>query len=196
MRPLTPSTAMPFAAPCDSRQARCCDLADFASGRGESCAVGTECAVSCHHKNMMDLCSSQFGKSCQVDRRLFKGAPLRVSETFCVPADCDNDSDREGLIAWYATLYAARLSGWHKYWDDALLNCPSAAVGALVYTILAIFIAVVTLPVLWILFVAPQERGRVLMSQEEMEAQDDKDDLRGAASRGDTLRSGGMGATR
>mmetsp|Transcript_109612 Transcript_109612/g.316929 ORF Transcript_109612/g.316929 Transcript_109612/m.316929 type:complete len:292 (-) Transcript_109612:218-1093(-) len=185
----------------ENEMARCCSLADFAFGRGENCAQNTECATTCHHTNMMDLCSAQFGKACLVDRKLFKDVPLRVSETFCVPTDCDNDSDRESLIAWYGTLYAARLSGWHSNWDDAQLNCQSAAVGALIYTLLALFIVVVLLPIMWILFVAPQERGRVLMTQDEMQAQGEKEgeampDLRSAASQGGTLRSGGMGATR
>lgn len=182
----------------ENEMARCCQLADFAFGRGEGCAEGTGCSTTCHHTNMVDLCGAHFGRACNVDRKLFEGAPLRVSETFCVPEGCDNGSDRENLIAWYSTLYAGRLNGWHGDWDDAKLECPNAAVGALLYTILAGFIAAVVLPLLWILRVSPKQGGRVLMTQEEnQDGEDDGVDLRGAGlGGGDTIGSGGMGATR
>jgi len=85
-------------------------------------------------------------------------------------------------------LYAGRLSGWHKNWDDAVLNCPNAAVGALLYTLLAMFITVITVPAIYILCVPPPERGRELISQAEMNADantDSNDGLRAAADGSD-----------
>jgi len=184
----------------ENEMARCCGVADFELGRAESC---DECFASCHHQHMIDLCSSYFGTACSVDRKLFAGSTLRVSETFCVPAECDNGSDRESLINWFATLYAARLSGWHSDWDDAILSCPSAAVGALLWTLLAIILTIVFLVILYFLMVAPKEAGRELISQEEMQAEAEAEaekeaynDLRGTAQMGGGESLGQTGLSR
>merc|ERR1719203_38823 len=191
----------------ENEMARCCGIADFAAGRGESCGVArlsgtaepTTCVTSCLHTNFLNLCTNHLeGVACNVDRKLFVDAPLRVTETMCVPKECDNDSDKEAFIAWFATLYAGRLSGWHENWDDAVLTCPSLAVTVLLWTLLAIFLIVLSLPVMYILFVAPKERGRTLVSQADMQAEADAQaaeyvqDLRGAAMGGDALGQSGM----
>jgi len=192
----------------ENEMARCCSIADFAIGRGEGCEmarlsgepVETECATTCWHTNMVKLCEESLtGVACTVDRKLFDKAPLRVTETMCVPDDCNNDSDRDAFIAWFSTLYANRLSGWHENWDDAVLSCPSVAVQALLWTLLGIFIVVLLLPVLYILFVAPKEKGRTLVSQAEMQAQADADgefvqDLRGSATGEGPMGQTGMSA--
>lgn len=161
----------------ENEMARCCGVADFAQGRGEDCgttrmsgtAQPTECRSDCWHNGMADFCSANFGRACRVDRTIFDGVILHVDETFCVPQACDNSNDRESLMNWYATLYAERLSGWHKRWDQAILNCPSTAVGALLYTLLALVCVPILLVVAYILFVAPKGAGRLLKSQEEMQ---------------------------
>jgi len=192
----------------ENEMARCCRVADFELGRGEECGITamsgtpqeTECFTQCHHQGMIDLCHSYFGKACAVDRRVYSGVDLRVSETFCVPEACDNGSDRESLMNWYSTLYAGRLNGWHAYWDDATLNCPSAAIAATLWTICAIVLSVVFLIICYFLLVAPKEGGKLLISQEDMQAEAEAEaekeayqDLRGTAQMGgDALGQTGM----
>mmetsp|Transcript_57165 Transcript_57165/g.164173 ORF Transcript_57165/g.164173 Transcript_57165/m.164173 type:complete len:281 (-) Transcript_57165:40-882(-) len=196
----------------ENEMARCCGVADFEQGRGEDCqmtrmsgtAQPTECFASCQHGGMATLCATSFGKSCSVDRKLFQSVDFKVSETFCVPEACDNSNDRENLMNWYATLYAGRLNGWHARWDDATLNCPSAAIAATLYMLAAIVLTPVALGVLWFLLVAPKERGRMLKSQEEMQAESMAEadaqamgDLRGTAQMsGDRMAQSGMSRSR
>lgn len=184
----------------ENEMAKCCSVADFAAGRGEGCG---ECLAECTHTHMMKLCSSHLGGSaCSVDRKLFEDAPIRVIETMCVPEDCNNGSDKDAFIAWFSTLYAGRLNGWHAYWDDATLTCASAAMMAVIWTILAVVIVIFSLPLLYFLFVAPKEPGKTLVSQADMQAQADREeaemiqDLRSTGMGGnDTLGQSNMGNT-
>lgn len=183
----------------ENEMARCCGVADFAAGRGEGCG---DCAAQCSYKHMIKLCNSNLGGSaCIVDRKLFEDAPLRVAETICIPDDCNNGSDKEAFIAWFATLYAGRLNGWHAYWDDAVLTCPSVAMMAAIWTTLVVVIVVLSLPLLYILFVAPKEPGKTLVSQADMQAQADREeaemiqDLRTTGMGGDDTRGSTMGVT-
>jgi len=108
-------------------------------------------------------------------------------------------------MAWYATLYASRLSGWHARWDEVELSCPSSTVGALLWTLLAIILTPLALVLAWFIFVAPKERGRTLKTQEEMQAESAADmdpassapDLRGTAqTAGDTVGSNAFARAR
>lgn len=163
----------------ENEMARCCKLADFELGRGEECEtsftsgvpVETECFAKCHHSRLAGLCNSWYGRACEVERKIFKEIPLKVSETFCVPEECDNSNDRDNLINWFSTLYAKRLNGWHGDWDSAELLCPAAAIGALIWTGVGLILAPALCGVLYIVCVAPKEKGRLLITQEEMQAE-------------------------
>lgn len=190
----------------ENEMARCCGIENFEAGTAEACGVSTlsgnaqqtQCATNCYYTMMINLCNNYFGKACYVDRKIYNSVPLRVSEVFCVPKDCDNDSDRQSLIAWYSTLYAGRLNGWHANWNDAILNCPSVAVAAVLYTLLAMVIVALLLPITYCLFVAPKDRGRTLISQADMQAEStaSTQDLRGVAAGGDALGQSGMSMSR
>eukprot|EP00913_Durusdinium_trenchii_P018950 g17808.t1 len=174
----------------ENTMATCCRIANFAQGRGEDCSG---CVSSCIHQNM-------------------------VHETFCVPKECNNGADRDALVAWFAAYYVARRDGWHMDYDEerwglgtssallAVLECTSGVVTAIIVTITVIVCIVSCIPISIFLFKAPKERGRTLISQEQMQAEsmrgdedppDDMDGtLRSTAGGGDTMGSSGMGATR
>eukprot|EP00437_Effrenium_voratum_P015508 CAMPEP_0181443352 /NCGR_PEP_ID=MMETSP1110-20121109/24508_1 /TAXON_ID=174948 /ORGANISM="Symbiodinium sp., Strain CCMP421" /LENGTH=151 /DNA_ID=CAMNT_0023567323 /DNA_START=348 /DNA_END=803 /DNA_ORIENTATION=- len=151
---------------------------------------------------MITLCDQNFGQACIVKRKPFfrTGAPeVEVHETFCVPSDCNNGPDRDALMAWFAAMYVARRDGWHLDYDEASLECPSGVVTAIIVTVVIIVCIVACIPISIFLFKAPKERGRTLISQEQMQAEsmrgEEEDSLRDAGI-GDTMGSSGMGATR
>ncbi|CAK9053295.1 unnamed protein product [Durusdinium trenchii] len=186
----------------ENTMATCCRIANFAQGRGEDCSG---CVSSCIHQNMVTLCEKDFGQACIVKRKPFfrTGAPeLEVHETFCVPKECNNGADRDALVAWFAAYYVARRDGWHMDYDEAVLECTSGVVTAIIVTITVIVCIVSCIPISIFLFKAPKERGRTLISQEQMQAESMRGDedmdgtLRSTAGGGDTMGSSGMGATR
>lgn len=159
--------------------ARCCNVADFAKGRGEGC---NDCAVNCVHAPFINLCNDHFGTACTIKRKPFyrSGAPeLEISETFCVPEECNNHYDRAALMPWYSATYKPRRAGWHRDYDESSEpDCPSAA--GTVIAVLA-FLGVLAAPAgmcAKFMFVAPKERGAQLVSQSDMqeEAEEDEDD--------------------
>jgi len=186
----------------ENEMAGCCRVANFAEGKGEDCS---DCVANCLHQNMITLCNQNFGQACIVKRKPFfrtGAADVEVQETFCVPTGCNNGADRDALIAWYAAIYVGSRNGWHLDYDEAVLECPSGVVTAIIVTVVVIVCIVACIPISIFLFKAPKERGRTLISQEQMQAEsmraeEDMDaSLRGAGAGGDTLGSSGMGATR
>eukprot|EP00747_Dinoflagellata_sp_TGD_P163212 gnl/TRDRNA2_/TRDRNA2_181642_c0_seq1.p1 gnl/TRDRNA2_/TRDRNA2_181642_c0~~gnl/TRDRNA2_/TRDRNA2_181642_c0_seq1.p1 ORF type:complete len:286 (-),score=29.55 gnl/TRDRNA2_/TRDRNA2_181642_c0_seq1:170-1027(-) len=174
---------------------QCCQMAEFAKGRAEGCSG---CAANCEHYLLMTMCNKYYGTACSVRRKPFftSGARgLEVLESFCVPRDCMNTQDREALMGVFAVTYKPLRYGWTENYDETILECPSAA-GLVILLICVTILAVcLGLPLAYLLFVAPQERGRVLVSQGDMkapeeEASGDQDGLRNTANGGgDTLTS-------
>jgi len=170
----------------ENEMARCCTIADFANGRGQGCG---DCLADCVHQHFDDLCNKEFGKACVVVRKPFaatslivdgreQGTPdLVVRESFCVPRACDNNADKDALIPWYGTLYVSLLNGWHGDYDEATLECPSNVMTVLLLVIAGLVLFAAAVPISIMLFTAPKERGRTLISQADM--QDDADDQMG-----------------
>lgn len=178
----------------ENEMARCCGLADFANGRGEGCS---NCEADCIHAHFDNMCNSQFGKACYVLRKPFHrereglhAKELIVKESFCVPENCNNNQDRDALMGWYGTLYVSLLDGWHADYDDATLVCPSAVGMVIFYVMLILILIAACIPVSIILFKAPKERGKTMISQEEMQAE--ADDGAGITEMADTVGTGGM----
>mmetsp|Transcript_26137 Transcript_26137/g.47753 ORF Transcript_26137/g.47753 Transcript_26137/m.47753 type:complete len:275 (+) Transcript_26137:75-899(+) len=183
--------------------ANCCEFAEFAKGKAEGC---TDCNADCHHVHMHDFCNENWGKACTLVRQPFflTGAPeMKISETFCIPADCDKNSvDRESVVMWYHVTYRAlRTAGiWHEDYETAVLDCPTVVGNVIIITVAAVLGIFFLFALAWYLFKAPKERGQTLISQEDMaEAMDDEDeepsqdDLRRAGQgEGAYGQSGGM----
>mmetsp|Transcript_3014 Transcript_3014/g.7722 ORF Transcript_3014/g.7722 Transcript_3014/m.7722 type:complete len:270 (+) Transcript_3014:74-883(+) len=170
----------------------CCQFAEFAKGKAEGC---TDCNADCNHVQAHDLCNEDFGKACTLVRQPFflTGAPeMKISETFCVPKDCDNKVDRESVVMWYHVTYRAlRTAGiWHEDYETAVLDCPTVVGDVIIITVLAVLGIFFLFALAWYLFKAPKERGQTLISQADMaEAVDDDDE---EPSQED-LRRAGMG---
>lgn len=182
----------------ENTMATCCRIANFADGKGEDCSG---CTALCLHQNMITLCNQHFGQACVVRRKPFfkTGAPdVEVHETFCVPQECNNGPDRDALISRYGASFATDRFGWHLDYNEAVLECPSGVIGPIIVTVVVIACILLCIPISIFLFKAPKERGRTLISQEQMQAESmrEDDDLRGAGAGGDTLGSSGMQATR
>eukprot|EP00401_Gymnodinium_catenatum_P032326 CAMPEP_0117525816 /NCGR_PEP_ID=MMETSP0784-20121206/35967_1 /TAXON_ID=39447 /ORGANISM="" /LENGTH=232 /DNA_ID=CAMNT_0005322029 /DNA_START=35 /DNA_END=733 /DNA_ORIENTATION=+ len=154
---------------------QCCSMADFARGRAEDC---TDCEAKCIHQPLAQFCTAYFGKACVVKRKpFFPGAKdLVVLETFCVPEDCNNAADRAALMPWYSLTYKPRRSGWHKDYDQALLECPDSLVEGLVWTFFVLVLIVVLGIVAYFLLVAPKDKGVTLVSQEQMQREAESDE--------------------
>mmetsp|Transcript_59606 Transcript_59606/g.141829 ORF Transcript_59606/g.141829 Transcript_59606/m.141829 type:complete len:282 (-) Transcript_59606:141-986(-) len=169
--------------------ANCCQFAEFAKGKAEGCS---QCDADCEHVQMQDFCNEYMGKACKLVRQPFflTGAPeMKISETFCVPQDCDNRVDRENVVMWFHITYRAlRAPGsWHDDYETAVLDCPTMVADIIIITIAAV-VGIIALVVLaWYLFKAPKERGQTLISQAEMAAQDEEEEEQ---SQGDLRRAG------
>jgi hypothetical protein len=103
---------------------------------------------------------------------------MQVTETFCVPSECDNSEDLAAnlVVKWYDAQYKSiRPSfggGWMVDYSDTLdLDCPSIIVTVILSLVGAIIVVIVSIPVGLFLFKAPKERGRVLKGVD-----DDEDD--------------------
>lgn len=186
----------------ENEMARCCRLADFARGRGEGC---TNCAADCQHQPFIDLCNKYFGRACTVKRKPFfkSGAPeLVVAESFCLPDTCDNDVDRDLMVLWFGTGYRGQRNGWHLDYDQAVLECESRAVTAIIAIVVSLVGVALAIPCSIFLFKAPRQRGRTLVSQAEMQQGTESEvetmegsgkpprDLRKAAQRDDSVGPG------
>uniref|UniRef100_A0A7S2IC74 Uncharacterized protein n=1 Tax=Alexandrium andersonii TaxID=327968 RepID=A0A7S2IC74_9DINO len=164
----------------ENQMAQCCSISNFPQGTADQCDE-SKCVADCQHTHMAALCPS-FGQACLVRRnpftrtgpfadiRLSDGPLLQVLETFCVPSDCNNGPDRDALMQWYNVRYRADRSGWQANYDQAVLECDSGILVIILATIACIAILILCVPVLWFICVAPKERGRTLVSQAEMNA--------------------------
>jgi len=162
----------------ESKMADCCQLEDFNRGYAEGCSG---CTADCTNQLMIDLCNKWFGKGCSVSRHPFlsTGAPgVQVMETFCVPAACTNNADLLALMPWYDSIYRSRRAGWFANYDDAALTCPSNAAIIIVIVVACVLGIVLMIPLGFILFSAPKERGRTLISQADMQAAEEEDEAR------------------
>jgi len=172
----------------ENEMARCCSLANFEDGISEGCSG---CEAKCQHYGMQNLCQQHFGQACTVRRKPFNktGSPdVEVMETFCVPADCNNQADKEVLIARFGSQYAGKRYGWHEDYDSATLECDDGIIAAMLTTLAVIVGLGCMLPVAWFLFKAPKESGKTLISQAEMQDLSKQDE-----DADGTLRSTGMG---
>lgn len=80
---------------------------------------------------------------------------------------------------------------WHYDYDEAVLDCPNSIL-LIVFSILLGFIFVLgSIPVALFLFKAPKERGRTLISQADMQAEQEVEHNK---ENEDTLRSAAFGA--
>jgi len=184
----------------ENEMASCCELANFEDGISEGCSG---CMADCQHYGMTNFCQQNFGQACNVKRKPFNktGAPeVEVLETFCVPTDCNNQADKEVLIARFGSQYAGKRNGWHQDYDSATLECDDGAVGVIL-TILGVIVGLLAfVPVALFLFKAPKEPGRTLISQADMQdlsKQDEDADgtLRSTGMGMDALGNSGFGAT-
>lgn len=176
----------------ENDMSNCCSMEDFNRGIAENC---NSCDTNCAYQGMIDMCNTYFGQACTVTRKPFPKAPgVKVQETFCVPNDCNNNGDKLALMAWYGTLYAGRRGGWTLNYDSAVLTCPGSAGQILTIIAIIVILALLAVPISIVLFVAPKERGRTLISQSDMNQDDDEDDspnqdLRATASMKDRMGS-------
>lgn len=156
--------------------ANCCNEAEFAKGKAEGCS---DCLADCSHHQMHTVCATHFGRACPVWRKPFArtGAPgLEVLETFCLPEACDNSGDRLAILPWFDSTYRSRRISWHLWWDQAELDCPPFWRTVLLWSIFSIVMLGCLGKVGQILFIAPPERGRTLVSQQDMAGSDDEDE--------------------
>lgn len=149
----------------ENRMSTCCENSEFAKGMADSCS---DCTAKCVFVKMQEICNSHFGKACTLTRRPFSknNVTMAVSETFCVPKDCDNSEDLKNnlLVKWYDAQYRyERRQLWmYDYSDADDLACPTAT-GTIIISIIGGCVAVIIgIPVSIFLFKAPKERGRVL----------------------------------
>lgn len=158
----------------ESTMAICCKLEDFNRGYAEMCSG---CMADCTHTQMTTLCNKWFGQAGTLVRHPFlnTGAPdVAVTETFCVPSSCTNAADLTAIMPWYSAIYRSRRAGWFLSYDDASITIPSNA-GTIVVIVIAVVVAIaLMIPLGIILFQAPKERGRTLISQAEMQAAEDE----------------------
>lgn len=101
---------------------------------------------------------------------------MRVEETFCVPHMCNNYQDKANLLMWYETFYVRRRSGWLLAWDKAALTCPGIVGPAAGWTAFGLTLAAIVGSIANFCFVAPKERGRTMITQEQMAVPDDASD--------------------
>jgi len=164
----------------ENQMAHCCAVSNFPQGTAEGCDASL-CTADCRHNHMAVVCS-QFGKACNVRRnpftrsgpfasvRLSDGPMLEVLETFCVPNACNNGPDREALMQWYDVRYRAQRTGWQANYGQAALECGNDIMLIIFVTILVIVLCIGCVPVSLFVFVAPKEKGRTLVSQADMNA--------------------------
>jgi hypothetical protein len=110
----------------ENKLAGCCSLVDFAAGKAEGCA--NKCKVSCEHRPFEHLCNTWFGTACRVTRAPFYSnvSSFEITETFCLPRDCENDDDKSGFLMHYHIYYLlSRYSQWQKDYEHGTLECPS-----------------------------------------------------------------------
>lgn len=177
----------------ENQGSTCCELFDFEMGRGEGCS---KCEVDCQHKKMIELCSNYFGRACRVKRyplgRNLGGGGIELIETFCVPGACDKQANRDALTLFYATNYGPNNLNYLTHWLDFLeggeLECDTNTLMIVLVTAAVVIFLVGTVPICIYVFKAPKERGRVLLTQEEMQLnqEDDDNNLRGAGQGDDT----------
>lgn len=155
----------------ENTMANCCELADFVTGRGEGCV---DCMADCKHRHFEALCTKSFGKACTVQRFPFpEAAPqLELQESFCVPEACNNAVDKEALLAFYHSQFEDLRVGWHKDYNKGTLTCPSNALEVTIAVILSIIAVCAAGPIAFILFCAPRERGKTLVTQADMQGAD------------------------
>lgn len=180
----------------ESDMALCCsDVADFERGYGEGCQGG--CMAQCLHHQYKHFCNEWFGTACVVTRVPFSDVDIfQVEETFCVPNDCLNGNDQNGLMTWYSASYESLRAGWHEDYTAATLSCPSP-VGT-VLTAFAIIFLVLGFCFLtyWFVFRAPPVKGSTMVSQAEMnDSSDDEEVDETFADTTATLRKAGFGDT-
>lgn len=179
----------------ESDFASCCsELADFERGYGEGCQA--DCLAECLHYQYAQFCNEWFGTACVVNR---VPAPdvnsFHVEETFCVPKDCMNGADQDGLMTWYSASYESLRAGWHEDYLQATLSCPSVA--GMVMTIFAIiFLIVIGLFLIyWFVFRAPPVKGSTLVTQADMNETDSDEEDDTFADTTATLRKAGFADT-
>jgi len=152
----------------ENRMSTCCTNAEFAKGMADSCKK--DCIADCAFSKMEGLCNAHFGKACKLTRNPFSrnNVTMAVTETFCVPADCNNPEDLKDnlLIKWFDAQYRLeRQTLWmYDYGDTKPLECPTMMVTIIISVVVAIILVILAIPVSIILFKAPKERGRVLQS--------------------------------
>jgi len=175
----------------ENKMSSCCSNAEFAKGKADNCP---DCIADCMHDHFISFCNKYFGKACLVKRKPFhqNGVSLTVHESFCIPEDCDNSEDlsRSAIMKWYAWHYRARRYHWMADYDEAEIECPNN-VALIVFSVLGGFALVLAaIPVGLFLFRAPKERGRTLVSQQDMN-EDSQVEPIGADA---TLRSAAFGS--
>jgi len=125
---------------------------------------------------MTSLCNSHFGKACKLTRSPFtkNNITMQVTETFCVPKDCDNSEDLANnlLVKWFDAQYRTDRTQDPKNWmydysDAEDLDCPSMVLIITLSVVGAIILSILFIPVGVFLFKAPKERGRVLRGADE-----------------------------
>mmetsp|Transcript_23197 Transcript_23197/g.65831 ORF Transcript_23197/g.65831 Transcript_23197/m.65831 type:complete len:262 (-) Transcript_23197:219-1004(-) len=168
----------------ENQMARCCSISNFPQGTAEGCDENL-CKADCRHTHMNALCS-RFGRACTVRRNPFTPSgpfedvrpssisSVEVLETFCVPELCDNGPDREALMQWYDVRYRTDRSHWQANYDMAILECDSGIVTIILITIGTIASLLLCGACLIFICVAPKEKGRTLVSQAEMNADNDQ----------------------
>lgn len=165
----------------ENQMAHCCDISNFPQGTAEMCDA-SKCVTDCRHMTMATFCTHLGGQACLVRRnpftrtgpfsdvRLSDAPSLEVHETFCVPNECNNGPDRDELMQWYNVRYRPRRSGWQANYDQAILECDSGILTIILITIACIGGILCCMPILWYVCVSPKEKGKTLVSQAEMNA--------------------------
>jgi len=164
----------------ENQMVHCCSISNFPQGTAEGCDASL-CVADCRHTHMAGLCP-RFGQACLVRRNPFTqtgpfsgvrasdGPLMEVLETFCVPNDCNNGPDRDALMQWYNVRYRSSRTVWQANYDQAVLECDSGVLTIILATIACIAVALCCVPVFFYICVAPREKGRTLVSQAEMNA--------------------------
>jgi len=173
----------------ENKMATCCANAEFAKGKA-ACGKAGECVADCSHSKMADLCNSNFGKACLLTRQPFArfNVTMAVSETFCVPSECNNAEDLANnlLVKWYDAQYRQERTSTSELADDTIhwlenygdstpIECPTQTFIIILSVIIAIIVISISIPLGIFLFKAPKERGRVLRGIEEEDDEHDED---------------------
>lgn len=183
----------------ENRMSTCCSNAEFAKGMADSCS---DCVADCVFSKMQGLCDAHFGKACTLTRKPFSknNISMGVTETFCVPKDCDNAEDLKNnlLVKWFDAQYkSVRKQGWMYDYSDSLdLDCPTMTVTIIVSVIAGIIIILLMVPVAVFLFKAPKERGRVLAGIEDDHHEDEDTPVESLPALPDGTMGSGFGGTK